>query len=169
MSDERGSLLLARLDAAEPRLSAIAAGPQPAGETEPSPGGEETWTAAQVWGHLGEFPAYWTAAARRVLAAPPDAPATFGRTTSDPSRVTPIAGAAGVPVADQLARCSAGIADARALIASLTGTDWERIGLHVVRGEVPVGAILETFLAAHLEEHAAQLERLAGRARAGGG
>ena len=161
MTDARGAALIARLDASEVRLRGLAAGPLPGGETEPSPGGEETWTAAQVWGHLGEFPAYWTASARRVLAAPADAPATFGRTATDPTRVGPLQVAGMVPVAEQLARCGAGLADARAFIDGLSGSDWDRIGIHVVRGEVSVGGIMETMLANHLEEHAAQLERLA--------
>jgi hypothetical protein len=161
MTDARGADLLARLDAAEARLAAHAAQPLPDGETEPSPGGEETWTAAQVWGHLSEFPAYWTAAARRVLAAPPVAPASFGRTTTDASRLTPIAGAAGTPIETLYGRCSAGIAEARAFIATLSGGDWDRIGVHVVRGEVPISGIMESMLARHLEEHADQLDRLA--------
>lgn len=161
MTDERGTAIIARLDAAEARLAGLAVDPLPGGATEPSPGGEETWTAAQVWGHLSEFPAYWTAAARRVLAAPPSSPATFGRTLTDPSRVTPIAGAADVSVAELFARCAAGVAEARALIGELSGSDWDRIGVHVVRGEVPVAGIMESMLARHLEEHADQLERLA--------
>lgn len=161
MTEARGADLIARLDAAEARLATHASRPLPDGETEPSPGGEETWTAAQVWGHLSEFPAYWTAAARRVLAAPPEAPASFGRTTTDPSRVTPIAGAAGTPVAELFARCAAGIEEARVFIATLSGGDWDRIGVHVVRGEVPVSGIMESMLARHLEEHADQLDRLA--------
>ena len=161
MTDARGTALLARLDASEVRLRTLAAAPLPGGETDPSAGGEETWTAAQVWGHLGEFPAYWTAAARRVLAAPVGAPATFGRTTTDASRVDPLAAAASVAVAEQLARCMAGIAEARTFIGGLSGTDWDRVGIHVVRGAVPVSGIMETMLANHLEEHAAQLERLA--------
>jgi hypothetical protein len=161
MTDARGADLITRLDAAEARLAAHAARPLPGGQTEPSPGGEETWTAAQVWGHLSEFPAYWTAAAHRVLAAPADTPASFGRTTTDPSRVTPITGAAGTPVEELFARCSAGISEARAFIATLSGGDWDRVGVHVVRGEVPVSGIMESMLARHLEEHADQLDRLA--------
>jgi hypothetical protein len=164
VTDERGAALIARMDAAEARLRALAAGPLPGGETEPSEGGEETWTAAQVWGHLSEFPAYWTAAARRVLAAPADAPASFGRTTTDTSRVVPIAGASGVPVAELLARCCAGIAEARSLVTGLSGADWDRVGVHVVRGAVPVSGIMERMVAGHLEEHAAQLDRLAASA-----
>lgn len=164
MTDARGADLIARLDAAELRLGAHAARPLPEGETDPSPGGEETWSAAQVWGHLSEFPAYWTAAARRVLAAPPDAPASFGRTTTDPSRIDPIAGAAGTPVGVLFARCSAGIAEARGFIATLSGVDWDRVGVHVVRGEIAVSAIMETMLARHLEEHADQLDLLAAAA-----
>ncbi|MFN8623664.1 MAG: hypothetical protein U0869_23230 [Chloroflexota bacterium] len=168
MTDERGAALIERLDAAEGRLRVHAGRPLPGGETEPSEGGEETWGAAQVWGHLSEFPAYWTAAARRILAAPVDAPASFGRTTTDPSRVVPIAGAAGVPVAELFARCSAGIAEARMFIAGLSGGDWDRIGVHVVRGEIPMSGIMERMIAGHLEEHAAQLDRLAAEAGAGG-
>lgn len=164
MTHEPAASLITRLDAAEARLAALAAGPVPDGETEPSPGGEETWTASQVWGHLSEFPAYWTAAARRVLAAPVDAPAVFGRTTADPSRLTPIAAAAGVPVSELFQRCAVGVAAARALIGELSGSEWDRIGVHVVRGEIPVRGILEQMIAHHLEEHAAQLERLSGGA-----
>lgn len=164
MTDDRGTAIIARLDAAEARLAGLAARPLPGGETEPSPGGEETWTAAQVWGHLSEFPAYWTASARRVLAAPPEAPASFGRTLTDASRVTPIAGAASLPVAELFAGCAAGLAEARRLLGELSGTDWDRIGVHVVRGEVPVSRIMEAMIADHLEEHAAQLERLAAEA-----
>ena len=161
MTDERGAALIARLDAAEARLAGLAAVPQPAGVTEPSPGGEETWTAAQVWGHLSEFPAYWTASARRVLVAPADVPASFGRRLDDPTRVTPVAGATGVSVGELFARCAAGIAEARVLIATLSGRDWDRIGVHVTKGDVPVSGILESMIAGHLDEHTAQLERLA--------
>jgi len=161
MTDERATALIARLDTAEARLAALAAGPLPDGETEPSPGGEETWSASQVWGHLSEFPAYWTASARRVLAAPPDAPASFGRTTADASRMAPIAAAAAVPVPELFRRCAAGIAQARTFIGALAGPDWDRIGVHVVRGEIHVHGIMDAMIADHLEEHAAQLERLA--------
>ena len=57
--------------------------------------------------------------------------------------------------------CVAGISAARAFVATLSGADWERVGVHVTRGEIPVGGIMETMVAGHLEEHAAQLERLA--------
>jgi len=161
MTDERGTALIARLDAAQARLTALAAGPLPHGDTQPSEGGEDTWTATQVWGHLSEFPAYWTAAAKHVLAAPAEAPDTFGRRTDDPTRVTPIAGAAVVPVSELYGRCVAGIAEARAFIATLSGADWDRIGVHVTKGEVPVSGIMESMVAHHVEEHAAQLELLA--------
>jgi hypothetical protein len=161
MSRERAAAFIARLDAAEARLAVLAAGPLPDGATEPSPGGEETWNASQVWGHLSEFPAYWTASARRVLAAPAHAPAAFGRTTTDASRIGPIAAAASLPADELFRRCAAGIAEARALIGELSGPDWDRIGVHVTRGAIPVSGIMETMIAGHLEEHAAQLERLA--------
>lgn len=161
MTDERGTALIARLDALEARLARLAAGPQPAGATEPSAGGEETWTAAQVWGHLSEFPAYWTASARRVLAAPVDAPARFGRRLDDPTRVAPVTEATTVPIGELLSRCAAGIAEARAFIATLSGADWDRIGVHVTKGAIPVSGILESMVASHLDEHIAELERLA--------
>lgn len=161
MTDARAADVVARLDAAEARLAAHAARPLPDGETEPSPGGEETWTAAQVWGHLSEFPAYWTAALRRIIAAPVGAPAGYGRTLGDPSRLAPLVEAGGISLDDRWAACRAGIAEARALIATLSGDDWDRVGVHVVKGPQTVGQIVEVTLAGHLEEHADQLDRLA--------
>lgn len=163
MPDDLAATLIARLDAAESRLRSLSTATYPpeARDPEPAPGGEESWGAAKVWGHLSEFPAYWTAAARTVLAAPPDAPATFGRRTTDASRMDPIDGAAQVPVPELFARCAAGIAAARTFLGTVHGADWDRVGVHVVRGETPVRRIMEAMLADHLEEHAAQLERLA--------
>jgi hypothetical protein len=163
MTDALATALLARLDAAEARLRTLSTASYPSGATdpEPAPDGEASWGADKVWGHLSEFPAYWTAAARTVIAAPPDAPATFGRRITDASRMDPIDGAAQVPVPELFARCAAGIADARAFLGTVQTADWERVGLHVTRGETPVRRILEGLLVDHLEEHAAQLERLA--------
>ncbi len=167
MTDSRGTDLIARIDSAEARLASHAGRPLPAGRTEPSPGGEETWQASQVWGHLAEFPAFWTAAARRVLEAPADAPASFGRTGTDPSRVDAIAAASGQPVGELFARCRAGLDDARTLIEGLSGADWDRVGIHVVRGEIPVSGILDGMVTRHLEEHADQLDRLAAAVSSG--
>ena len=96
-----------------------------------------------------------------MLAAPPSAPAMFGRTLTDPSRVTPIAGAAGVTVAELFARCAAGIAETRVFIGELSGADWDRIGVHIIRGEISLAGIADGMIARHLEEHADQLDRLA--------
>jgi hypothetical protein len=160
-------MLIARFDAAEVRLAALAGAGVPRGRTEPDTGGEETWSAPQVWGHLSEFPAYWTGQARVVLAAPVDDPATFGRRVTDDSRLDPIRSAETVPVQQLLAGCRAGLAEARALAASLGPDEWERLGSHVVRGAMTVGDILERNIGNHLDEHATQLERLAAEAAAG--
>ena len=71
-------------------------------------------------------------------------------------------------VAELFARCSAGVAEARAFIAGLSGGDWDRIGVHVVRGEIRMSGIMERMITGHLEEHANQLDRLAAEAGAAG-
>jgi hypothetical protein len=160
----RGAALLARFDAAEARLTALAATELPPGRTQPDQGGEETWSARQVWGHLSEFTGYWTEQARGVLAAPVDVPATFGRRVTDDSRLDPIRAADSETVARLLARCVEGLGAARTLVAGLAPDDWERVGEHVVRGPMTVGDILERNIGNHLDEHADQLERLAAEA-----
>ncbi len=152
---------ITRLDAAETRLARLADHPFPAGLTEPEPGGEERWDAARVWAHLAEFPAFWTIEIRRILAGAPGEQVPFGRMKADPGRVDPIERDRLLPIDALWSRIRSGIDAVRALAVSLSPNDWDRVGQHVRFGPTSVRSALDFFIADHLEEHAAQLEKLA--------
>ncbi|MFI5254535.1 MAG: DinB family protein, partial [Candidatus Limnocylindrales bacterium] len=145
------------------RLAAHAAAERP-GLTAPDEGTGERWEAGQVWAHLAEFPAYWVGQIGTLLAARAAGaaePIPFGRTRTDPSRAAAIEARRRDDRAALLGDVQAGIADARALCASLPAGEWSALGLHPVRGPMTVTDMVERFLADHLEEHAAQLDELA--------
>jgi hypothetical protein len=163
MSDTRPATDFAtRLDDAEVRLVSLATRPFPPGLSEPDPGGEERWDAARVWAHLAEFPPYWVGEARKILAAPAGEPVPFGRTAEDAGRNGAIERDRLLPPDELWARVRSGIAQARVFAAALTPAERERLGRHPRRGPVTVAFVLDQFVANHLEEHAAQLEGLAG-------
>jgi hypothetical protein len=159
---EAGERFAARLDDAEVRLLSLATRPFPPGLTEPDPGGEERWDAAHVWAHLAEFPPYWVAQVRKILASPADEPVPFGRLADDAGRNGAIERDRLLPPEELWLRVRAGIEDARTCAAGLSPADRQRLGQHPRRGPVTVAFVLDQFVANHLEEHAAQLEGLAG-------
>jgi hypothetical protein len=154
---------LDRLDDGEARLVALATRPFPAGLTDPDAGGEERWDAAQVWAHLAEFPAYWVGEARKILATSADGPPPpFGRTATDAGRIAAIERDRFLLPDELWQRVHSGIGTARAYATGLSPDEWQRLGEHPRRGPVPVGFVLDQFVAGHLGEHATQLEKLAG-------
>jgi len=156
--------LLHRLDQVEARLNALAAAGAPEGLTEPDEGGEERWEAAQVWGHLSEFPTYWLGELRRIVTSGGADPVPFGRTKEDQRRLAAIDGGRAEPIPALLLRVTNGITDVRAFLTRLDDAAWSARGRHARRGEMDVREIVESFIVAHLEEHADQLERLEARA-----
>jgi uncharacterized alpha-E superfamily protein len=156
--------LIARLASAEVRLAAHADAERP-GLTRADEGTGERWEAGQVWAHLAEFPAYWVGQIRALLAAravgEPE-PIPFGRTRTDPTRGIAIETRRRDDPAALLADVRAGIAAARALCDSLSADQWSAVGLHPTLGAMNLPAIVERFVAVHLEEHATQLDELAG-------
>jgi threonine dehydratase len=163
MTSEVVATSLSRLAAAQRRLAEHAARPLPPGLTDPDPGASERWEAGQVWAHLAEFPAYWLDQIRGVLAARTDgdqAPHTFGRMKTDPSRTGPIERERRTAPAELLARVNSEIADLSATLGALPDEAWSVTGLHPTLGEMGVKAILDRFVVSHLEEHADQLDGL---------
>lgn len=153
-----------RLRAVEARLAAHAsAGPLP-GLTDPDPGATERWEAGQVWAHLAEFPAYWLAQARLVVAARAEGapePIAFGRTKTDPQRLAAIERDRRTDPGRLLVLVREGVS---ATAAALDAWDAEALaarGRHLTLGEMSVERLLEHFIVAHLEEHADQLDGLA--------
>jgi hypothetical protein len=160
--------LLARLDDVEGRLDRLVATPTP-GLTEPEESTGERWEAGLVWAHIAEFVPYWLGEMERVVGGgkrpgAPDA-VPYGRLKSDPGRVAAIERDRGEQPAALLRRATEGLARVRAFVRALPPEAWAAVGRHPTRGEQTVAAILEDSVVSHLEEHADQLDGLAGRAR----
>ena len=152
--------LISRLADVERRLAEHASRPLPSGLTDPDPGGEERWEAGQVWAHLAEFPAYWLAQAQRVVALPTNEPVPFGRVKTDAGRLAAVERDRHTDPAALLERVRTSLAEVTEAARTLPPEAWTRRGMHPTRGEMTVQQIFETFIANHLEEHAAQLDAL---------
>ena len=163
MTGESTASYLARLAAAERRLAEHAARPLPPGLADPDPGATERWEAGQVWAHLAEFPGFWLAEVRRILAAQSAGAGglvPFGRSKTDASRTDPIERERRTDPAELLRRTTAQLADVSSMLRGLRDAAWTAHGLHPRLGEMTVAQIVERFILAHLEEHADQLDGL---------
>jgi hypothetical protein len=155
--------LLARITAVEARL-AVLGERDLRGLTGADAATGERWEPGQVWAHLAESPRYWVGQIWDLLAARAAGraePIPFGRTRADPARAGAIEARRHESPADLLGDVRAGIEAARTLCATLTPAEWSIEGLHPALGTMTLSAIVARFVAAHLEEHATQLEELA--------
>jgi DinB superfamily len=158
--------LIARLTAVERRLADHVAAEDrglPAGLSDPDPGEAERWEAGQLWAHVAEFPSYWLGQIRSILdahAAGERGPVPFGRLKTDPDRLAAIERDRHTDPGALLARCRADLRTVVDTIRGLPAEAWSVEGLHPTAGPMSVGAIIERFLASHLEEHAGTLDGL---------
>lgn len=158
--------LIARLEAVEGRLAEQVAADDrglPPGLSDPDPGATERWEAGQVWAHLAEFPSYWLGQIRAILDAPgggQDEAVPFGRTRTDPGRIGAIERDRHTDPAALLERVRASLAEVVETIRALPAEAWTARGRHPTAGELSVEAIVERFLANHLEEHADTIDEL---------
>jgi len=153
--------LIARVDASQARLAALASSaPQP-GSGMPAGGNEARWDAGQVWAHVAELIPYWIAEARRIVAGRgDDAPVPFGRVPEDGQRDRAIEAGRHRSATEQWQSIVAGLDDFRAFAGSLSDDDWTALGLHVKGDQRTVRRVLTSSVVDHLEEHATQLEGL---------
>ncbi len=155
--------LIARMADVERRLAEHAAGPVPAGLSEPDPGGEERWEAGQVWAHLAEFPSYWMNQIRGILAKRDSGvpePIPFGRIRTDPGRVGAIERDRHESPPALMRRVRDSLAWVGDELRGMPDEAWEARGTHPTLGEMTVRPIAERFIVAHLEEHADQLDSM---------
>ena len=152
---------LQRLGSCEARLRQHADEPAHAGLTEPDPGSDERWDAAQVWGHLGEFGHYWLIELDRVLEGEPDQP--FGRTKTDEARRAAVAAGPARSVEEHLSSALRALDRLRARLSELTIDDWAKAGTHPTLGRMTIVDQLQHFLVGHYEEHLDQLDELAAK------
>jgi len=130
------------------------------GLTDPDPASGERWEAGQVWAHIAEFIPYWIAQAEKVLAAESPDPVPFGRTRTNPERAAAIERDRHRGTPPLWHDIREDLNDLRAFLAEIPEHGWRVRGLHPALGIMPVVQIVEQMLVGHLEEHAAQLERL---------
>jgi DinB superfamily len=128
--------------------------------TEP----ESSWGPKEVLAHVAEMEAYWLGQVEAILAAPPaDGPPPFGRVSTDETRLRRIGDDRRLPADELFDRVAAGARDVEARMATLTPEERARSGVHPRLGEMTIPAILERFIAGHLEEHVRQLGEVADR------
>ncbi len=156
--------LLARLDDIEARLAVQAERPLPPALTEPDPDSEERWEPAQVWAHISELIPYWTQEARRIATDYRDTPVPYGRLATDDIRIHAIEERSRWPQAERWQRIRADLDDVRRLVNELDPAALGAEGRHPTGATRTVRFVLERSIAAHVEEHAEQLERLAATA-----
>jgi threonine dehydratase len=151
-----------RLASVEARLRGHARAGLPGGLTEPDEGGEERWDAGQVWAHLAEFVPFWEGQVRKIVDARSAEPVPFGRTKANPQRGEAIERDRGLSTDVLLRRITDQIDALGQTLEALPADAWQARGLHSRLGEMTMPEIMERFLVGHLEEHAEQLDRLAG-------
>jgi hypothetical protein len=164
--DGRHGNLLADLEVARQRVAAHARGGAHAGLTGADPRTGERWDAGQVWAHLAEFPGYWLGQFERLAAAHASGsiePAPFGRTAADSDRVAIIERDRHMSAPALHARVDDEIGAAEAFLRALPASAWQLTGRHPTLGVMALPAMVQRFLVGHLEEHADQLDELAGR------
>ena len=153
---------LARVDAVETRLAAVAeASPPEDALTGADPTTGERWDRGQVWAHVSEFIPFWIAQAGPVLRGQPSGePVPFGRTHSDPERIGAIERDRREPISVLWGATHNDIALLRGFLATLKPEQWAARGLHLSRGVMTIDELVEDFLVGHLEQHADQLEAI---------
>jgi len=150
-----------RLDAVKARLRALAPRDAPEGAlTAPDPPTGERWEAGQVWAHLAEFIPYWLGEASLVIERGMTEPVAFGRSKSDPGRISAIERDRRGDRGALWNRTAAGIASLHAFLLGLDASAWEAGGRHSILGDMGLARIVDEFLIGHLEQHALQLEGL---------
>jgi len=152
-----------RLSELRQRIATLADREQPAGLTEPDPDTpEERWDAPQVWAHLAEFVGYWHRQIDDVVRTYDGTPVPFGRTKFDAARKDAIAVGRHRTVADLAADTDRQIAGLETYLGQLDDASWAAQGLHPTRGVLDVAQMVKRFVTDHIDEHAKQLEGLAG-------
>ncbi len=132
--------------------------------TDPVPGEDETWDANQVWAHVAEFGDYWLDQLAAVLDARSDAPVPFGRTRRDAGRIAAIEAGRHTDPAVHFARVVRSAERLAALLAGMSRSEWAARGEHATLGVMDLPAQLAHFHVGHYEEHADQLDSIAGDA-----
>ena len=127
--------------------------------TEP----ESEWGPPEVLAHVAEMLPYWLGQVDAILASPSGETPTFGRVATDAGRLARIGEDRRLPVGELLDHVASGASTVGLRLAQLTPEEAGRAGVHPRLGEMTVPAIVERFVAGHLEDHVRQLDEVAVR------
>ena len=119
----------------------------------------EEWTAAELTGHVAEFPATFSEQARRVAESPG---LQLGRSLDDPGRLAAVAKLAGAGPAEAAAMVRSGVQQAASTLRGIPAAGWEAKGQHRSLGEMSVAEVVERFIVCHLREHLRQARATVG-------
>jgi len=121
---------------------------------------EASWGPPELLAHLDEMLPFWLGEAERILEGDPGDPVPFGRPPTDTIRVGLIGRDRTVPFRELFARLSADSSRVARRMRELTDADGARVGLHPLRGALPVHELFERFVTSHLEGHVVQLREI---------
>ncbi len=123
-------------------------------------GGDDDWTAAEITGHVSEFPRTFAAHAAR-LAAKPGSP--VGRSLDDEGRLAALARVGERSPAEAAALVRETVREATGTLRSIPATGWQAAGVRVFNGEpITVAGLVETVILEHLRQHLEQARTVAG-------
>lgn len=147
---ERGVEALTRL-----RERVEAGEPWPLSErfgTEP----EASWGPRETLAHVAEMLPFWRGEIERILAGSAK-PVPFGRVATNELRIGVIERDRTLPLRELYGRLESDAERLTRRLGELSVRDAARTGLHPTLGVFTVKQAAERFVAAHLEEHGAQL------------
>ncbi len=130
------------------------------GLTEADPATGDQWSAGQAWGHISEFVPFWIEELGDVIDDFQGQPVPFGREPGETARKEAIDQGPDVAMDRHLHWLDNHVAQLEEFIRSIPEDGWKAEGLHRKMGVLSVPEMLDQFLVGHLEEHAAQLEKL---------
>lgn len=117
---------------------------------------EAAWSAAELAGHVSEFPRTFALDAARLAANPG---AGVGRNLDDEGRLAALGRIGDRSPAEAAELVREAIAAASAVLGAIPGDGWAVEGVRVVNGEViAVSKLIETFVAGHLALHLKQAQ-----------
>src|SRR5438093_9069324 len=119
----------------------------------------DEWTAAELTGHVAEFPVTFSAQALRLSKNPN---AQLGRSLDDPGRLAAVEKLAGAGPAEAAAQVRGGIKEAVAALRAISPDGWRVKGDHPRLGEIMVAEVVEHFIVDHIQDHLDQARQTVG-------
>jgi uncharacterized damage-inducible protein DinB len=113
------------------------------------------WPVMSTLAHLSELLPYWAEQAALIARSPGTA---FGRTHDDPDRLGAVEQHGRDTLADIAERIRTSLEQCVGTLRGIPPEAWTRSGQHARRGSMTVQQVVDEFVVAHAEEHAAQVE-----------